>query len=295
VKVLIELDKAGAEWVVVAYLSGDANMLEVIDSGKSPHTVTGSLISRAPYDFVEKESKVVGQNTDPDTISELRETLASEIDDDWFMPRIFSIRQMGKKSNHGLNYDMKYRRFALENEIEEREAERIVTLYHRQAYPSIKIWHKTVQSSLRDDRTLTNCFGRKRRFMDAWGPELWDAAYSFLPQSTVFDITRIGMVKTFNNPALDCYELLAQTHDSVTYQTELSKKNYKQVANDVVKIGLDYMNPLCVYNSREFYIGTTMKIGTDWGDMHECVLDEDLSAVADSVKEVMLDGKAAVR
>jgi hypothetical protein len=38
-----------------------------------------------------------------------------------------------------------------------------------------------------------------------------------------------------------------------------------------------------------------MKIGTDWGDMHECVLDEDLSATADSVKETMLDGKAAVR
>jgi|TARA_Y100000310_G_scaffold345664_1_gene467905 DNA polymerase I-like protein with 3'-5' exonuclease and polymerase domains len=292
-KVLIELDKAGAEWVCVAYLSGDANMLEVIESGKSPHTVTGSLISGSTYEFVERESKVVGLNTDPDTIAELRESLLDEIQPEWFLPRIFSIRQMGKKSNHGLNYDMKYRRFALENEIEEKEAERIVTLYHRQAYPSIKIWHKTIQSSLRDDRTLTNCFGRKRRFMDAWGPELWDAAYSFLPQSTVFDITRIGMVKTYNNSQMDAYELLAQTHDSVTYQTELNTKNYKQVANDVVKIGLDYMNPLCVYNSREFYIGTTMKIGTDWGDMHECVLDEDISATADSVKETMLDGKKA--
>jgi hypothetical protein len=292
-KVLIEFDKAGAEWVVVAYLSGDANMLEIIESGKSPHTVTGSLISGAPYNFVEKESKLVGQNTDPNTIKELRGPLLDEIQEGWFLPRIFSIRQMGKKSNHGLNYDMKYRRFALENEIEEKEAERIVTLYHRQAYPSIKIWHKTVQSSLRDDRTLTNCFGRKRRFMDAWGPELWDAAYSFLPQSTVYDICRIGMKKTYWDTSLDEYEYLAHTHDSNTYQTELNMKNYEQVANDVIKIGLDHMNPLCVYNSREFKIGTTMKIGTSWGDMHECVLNDNLSVTADSLREYLNGEKAA--
>ena len=129
--------------------------------------------------------------------------------------------------------------------------------------------------------------------MDAWGPELFDAAYSFLPQSTVFDITRIGMVKTFDDATLDRYELLAQTHDSITYQTELTKKNYEQVATDMITTGLDYLNPLCVYNSREFQIGTTMKIGTDWGDMHECVLDEDLSVTADSVKETMLNGDAS--
>ena len=31
---LLEFDLAGAEWVVVAYLSGDERMIDVVESGK---------------------------------------------------------------------------------------------------------------------------------------------------------------------------------------------------------------------------------------------------------------------
>jgi len=276
--ILIELDKAGAEWDVVAYLTGDGNMLSVVESDRSPHTVTGSLISGAPEEVVEKENKLVGNHTDPDVIQELREEMpelavgAEQLG--WFLPRIFSIRQMGKKSNHGLNYDMKYRRFALENELEEKESKTIVDYYKTKAYPGIPLWHETVRQKLNKDRTLTNCFGRKRKFLDAWGPELFDAAYSFIPQSTVFDTTRIGMVKTYQDTSklFKPVEILAQVHDSVVIQ-------YPEDASAIAEvgriIGTDYMNPLCTYNAREFYIATTMKVGRDWGNMVECVWEED--------------------
>ena len=202
-RLLVELDKAGAEWVCVAYLSGDENMLSVIASGKNPHAITGAFISHAPYEFVLEESKVVGLHTDPDTLLELREALTDKIEPGWFLPRSMSIYQCGKKSDHGLNYNMKYRRFALENEVEESEAKRIVDGYHRDAYPGIKKWHQAEQEQLRIDRTLTNCFGRKRRFMGAWDDDLFDAAYAFKPQSTVYDITRFGMVKTFSDESKD--------------------------------------------------------------------------------------------
>ena len=180
--ILMELDKAGAEWVIVAYASGDASMIHVIESGKSPHTVTGSLISGAPEEFVERENAIIGHHTDPDTIYDLRmEHFQNEFENsNWFFPRIFSIRQMGKKSNHGLNYDMRYRRFALENEMDETESKAIVESYHRDAYPGIKLWHNTIKNKLNENRTLENCFGRRRKFFDAWGPELFDAAYSFI-------------------------------------------------------------------------------------------------------------------
>jgi len=70
--ILIEMDLAGAEWVVVAYLSGDANMLDIIQNKKDPHTVTGMLISGAPEHIVMEESKLVGHNTDPNIINEVR-------------------------------------------------------------------------------------------------------------------------------------------------------------------------------------------------------------------------------
>ena len=59
-KLFIELDKTGAEWVVVAYLSGDAQMLKVVESGESPHPMTGHLISGVPIPVIEKEDKLIG-------------------------------------------------------------------------------------------------------------------------------------------------------------------------------------------------------------------------------------------
>jgi|TARA_R110000824_G_scaffold11785_3_gene51725 hypothetical protein len=282
-KYLIELDKAGAEWVVVAYLSEDANMLSVVQGTDSPHTVTGSLISTAPKEFVEKENKLVGNNTDADEIETLRQTL--DIHEDWYLPRSMSIRQAGKKSNHGLNYDMKYKRFSFENEIPETEGRTLVELYHK-SYPGIRrTFHKSIQHQLNEGRTLVNCFGRKRRFMDAWGPTLFDAAYSFIPQSTVFDITRIGMVKFFDDTSMDTIEVLTQTHDSNLFQIDIT--DTQDAAHSIVKIGLDYMNPLCQYNSKEFYIGTSLKVGLDWGSMEECLLSLDVGQTALALDEVM--------
>jgi hypothetical protein len=282
---LVELDKAGAEWVIVAYCANDGAMIQVIEAGISPHTATGVLISYSNKEFVDIESKAVGNATDPTRITELREGLI--LKKDWWWPRSMSIRQAAKKSNHGLNYDMKYKRFALENEVQENEARELVEKYHS-AYPGIRQWHNSIQEQLRKNRMLENCFGRKRRFLDGWGPQLFDAAYSFIPQSTVFDITRVGMVKWQSDSDLCNTELLAQTHDSLTFQFN-DIANGSDLAPIAIKLGLDYMNPTLCYNQREFQIGTTMKIGTNWGGsgMHECLLSDDVAETAAAVDEVL--------
>ena len=86
-KLLIELDKAGAEWVVVAYLSGDGQMLKVLRSTRSPHVITGSLISGCPQDLVEKESKLVGLQTDPNLVETSRQELPELQGNGYFLPR----------------------------------------------------------------------------------------------------------------------------------------------------------------------------------------------------------------
>ena len=269
--VLIEFAKSGEEWVVVAYLTGDGNMLSVVEDGRDPHTVTGSFISGMPEELVVKDHKAVGGNTDPEVIKKLRERYISEYRESnkFFWPRSMSVRQCGKKSNHGLNYDMKYRRFALENEIEESEAKRIVDGYKKKAYPGLTLWHESVQQQLRDNRTLVNCFGRKRKFMDAWGPELFDAAYSFIPQSTVFDICREGMINTYKceHEIVRRSELLMHTHDSNTYQYPTDEP--WELAYFCEVVANSYMKPKCHYNGRDFYINTTMKMGYSLGKMKE--------------------------
>lgn len=282
---LIELDKAGAEWVIVAYLSNDGAMIQVVESGVSPHVATGVLISHSEREFVEMDSKCVGMNTDPTVISDLRADYT--VQEGWWLPRSMSIRQAAKKANHGLNYDLKYRAFALINEIQETEAQDIYGRYHA-SYPGIHQWHEATQNQLRKNRMLTNCFGRQRRFMDGWGVKLFDAAYSFVPQSTTFDITREGMVKWYHDDKMDKTELLAQTHDSLTFQFN-DIENGIDLAPKAVKLGLDYMNPTLTYSGKEFKIGTTMKLGLDWGGggMYDCLLSDDVDATAKAVDEVL--------
>ena len=95
--ILMEFDKSGAEWVVVAYASGDGQMIDVVKGDESPHSKTGMLISGAPIELVEMENKLVEHHTDPDTIRTIRsESLAALLEGDYFLPRSMSIRQAGK-------------------------------------------------------------------------------------------------------------------------------------------------------------------------------------------------------
>lgn len=268
----VEFDLAGAEWVIVAYLADDANMIAIAESGESPHTATGSLISRAPKALVEKEHKLLGSMTDPDGLLMMRKKLLPELfEGDYFIPRIFTIRQAGKKSNHGLNYDMRYRRFALENEMPEKDAEMIVNLYHDEAYPGIrKTFHADVKEDLRKrDRTLVNLMGRKVRLLEQAGSDLWDAAYSFKPQSTVFDICRQAMVSAYNDYRDEHFKhmnLAAQVHDSILVEWPDSEAaELVPFARKMVAL----MSPQLEAKGRTFTLGVDAKVGPNWGDMRK--------------------------
>lgn len=285
--ILLEFDKAGAEWVVVAYLSGDARMLEIIETGRSPHVVTGSLISGAPEHLVELENKIVEHNTDPHTVASLREDpRLKELFQvpGLFLPRTMSIRQAGKKSNHGLNYGMRYRRFALENEMDEKDAKIITENYNTRAYPGVPAWQGSIRDELRDGRTLTNCFGRKVRLLEEWGDELFLKAYSFKPQSTIGDMVNRAICIAYEDPTpiFTKMDLLTQTHDSVTVQYPID--DWHSLAEFCVKFGTDYMSPVISYGGREFQVKTDLKIGVNWGEMVGVKLTENASEVYDGLR-----------
>lgn len=287
--IFVELDKAGAEWVIVAYLSGDANMIDVVLSGESPHDRTGRLISNATSAVINAENKLVGNNTNPELITEIRaKHFAVDYSEpnEIYWPRSSSIRQAAKKCNHGLNYGMMYKRFSLENELQENEGKELVELYHS-AYPAIRNWHKTIQGQLRRDRTLINCFDRKRKFLGPWGNDLFDAAYSFIPQSTTWDIIREGIHKTYcdDSDGFKPLELMLEVHDSFGFQYPLNRK--EDLPEVMIKIGLDYLNPILEYGAKEFRIGTTAKVGLDLGNMIEVTLDNNPEVVQNSLEQAI--------
>lgn len=266
----IEIDKSQAEWVVVAYDSGDEAMIRAIEEGKDVHVYTASRMFGVPESIIRAEDELVGHENDPDRIAQLRATISDlgPYLSNW-LPRTMSMRQCGKKSNHGLNYDETYRMFSLINEITEKESKVIIDFYHT-TYPGIKKWYSRIQSELQSGRVLTNCFGRKCRFLNKWGPELFKAAYSYNPQSTVGELVNRGIILSYNdpNPALDNFEGLAQTHDSYLLQAEVKgPESFWQIA-DGIQLVCAHLNPLLETHGREFHIKSDMKIGLNWGSNH---------------------------
>lgn len=266
----VELDKKGAEWVIVAYLSEDATMIEVCEKKLDPHLTTGTLVSGADPGLILKENKLLGHETMPEIIREVRaEHLPALLAGASFLPRNMTIRQMGKKSNHSLNYDFGARAYAILYGMREQEAKRNIALYHR-AYPGIPLWHAWIQKQLKDnDRTLMNCFDRAYRFLGAWDRDLFRRGYAFVPQSTVADIVHEGIISTWRDEDLDDIEpLMTQVHDSQMVQIWFDRARAGEAqhfAERIIRIGLDYMNPQLSYQGREFRIDTEVKIGANWG------------------------------
>lgn len=270
--VLVEVDKRQAEWVVVAYFANDANMVQAIEKGLDVHAYTASLMFDLPMEVIAYENDIVGHATNGEQIHKLRmddEVLKKLYTPKW--PRGMSLRQCGKKSNHGLNYDEGYMNFALLNEMEPGEAKKVVAMYH-DIYPSIRKSYEVIKRQLQKDRTLTNCFGRKVRFMGEWGNDLWKSSYSMIPQSTVVDSLNQGMVKVYNDRSITVernVDILAQVHDSILMQVPLSVAKDQNLFETFIEKVYTYTSPTLSYNGNEFKIATDAKIGFNWGGKHK--------------------------
>ncbi len=264
----IETDLVQAEWVCTAYCCGDVRMLDVVKNKLDAHLRTGSMISGAPEPFVKFEHELIGHFNDPVQIAEVRRKQLPERWEgipisDFFLPRSMSIRQAGKKGNHGLNYGMEYKRFALWCGMLEADAGHVVRIYRDLAYPGIKQWYKDIQQELRENnRQLTNCFGQSRKFMDKWDIELFMAAYAFIPQSTIGNITNRGMraIYHYSNKKVN---LAAQVHDSVLTHHEF--ESYDELAAQVLFCDRA-MTQTCIYRGVHFVLERDIKLGINWGE-----------------------------
>ncbi len=199
--VIYSIDLSQVENRIVAYVGNVTQMIEAFETGRDVHRLTASLIFNKPFDEI----------SDEDGSCDLGDGRQSE-------------RFWGKKANHGLNYDLGYRSFALYYELPERDASFIVERYHA-AYPGVRHnYHAMIQSQLVKHRSITNLMGRTRVFMDSLNDKTFKAAYAHIPQSSTADkVNEHGLEYIyFNQDLFKPVELLAQVHDSVVFQIPLS-------------------------------------------------------------------------
>lgn len=280
--ILIEFDKVQAEWIVVAYLANDANMIDVVEKKQDAHVKTATLMFGAPEELIKAEAKVLKNVSGEHDILAARKAHCPDILK--YNPiASMSCRQIGKKCNHGLNYDLGYKGFAMAADIGEKESKHIVELYHR-AYPGIRnTFHDRIRTQLSKNRTITNCFGRKRIFMDRWGDDLFKAAYAQIPQSSVGDMVNIAIPAIYNDNVyyMRKVDFLGQVHDSILIQYPIA--NIADLYY-TIKSCIEYLDIPMIYSGRTFTIPTDVKIGLSWGNMTE-LHDINISAVSSIVQK----------
>lgn len=219
-------DLAQAENRIVAYLGKVTEMIDAFESGKDLHRLTAGLIF----------------NKDPSEISdeEGSSTLGSGE---------YSERFWGKKANHGLNYDLSYKVFALYYELPEMEAKFIVDRYH-QAYPGVRQgFHAYVKRSIRQSRMLINPMGRRTLFLDAMNDQTFKDAYACIPQGTVGDIINERGINYiyFNQDLFPDIELLQQVHDSIGFQIPISV-GFQAIAEQLILIKKSLEQPIKIHD-----------------------------------------------
>ena len=286
-----EFDLAGAEWVVVAYLSKDQRMIDVCNGNESPHVVTAQAMFNVPADVIRAEDKELGHVTSTQLLNEGRQKYFPElVASGVFLPRSMTLRQAGKRSNHGLNYDLGYRSFATKNDMSEVDARRIHTQYRR--IYDLETYHGDIRRELKDNnRTLVNLLGRKQRFLGSLNDETYKAAYSFKPQSTIVDLMNGGIRNVWNDEWLVHWEPLMQVHDSCLYQHRVSSnfdaEDWYYRAREVKSIIKHITQPLTVFG-RTFTIPVELKVSKkDWYHMKEIDVTGSIDEIAEKLEQIL--------
>jgi DNA polymerase I-like protein with 3'-5' exonuclease and polymerase domains len=250
-------------------------MIQAVEDRADVHKRTAKMMFSIPEDLCGTEDDVLGSMTDPEEIKRIRNEKCSEVLAYNPLPNM-SCRQAGKKSNHSFNYGLSPNGFSNNYDMELNYAKRCYALYHS-GYPGIRTGHEHVRNQLNQNRTLTNLFGWKRRFLDRMNDDLFKAAYAFNPQSTVGRLLNEGIIKSYNDqydPDKSAYmrpvDMLNQVHDSLEGQYPLD--NLEGYAKALINMKDNLDVPLKIHG-REFVIRTDCKVGFNLKKMSTINLD----------------------
>jgi DNA polymerase I len=244
---LVQWDLSQAETWIVAYLADEPSMKESLHHGDI-HTDTAAL---AIYHIEKSE------------VSKVQ-------------------RYLGKKGNHSLSYGSTHYRLAQSINAESdnppfvtvsiSEAKDIYSAWH--SFYRIKDWWQGIQEELQYDRTLTTPYGRTLTFFEAWGEELFKAAYAFKPQSTVADHLngrvqeelgiRGGLVEVHRQfVEQGIFSICNQSHDSFIAIVPDDK------VSDIIPVVTSLIKRPIVIGGDEFTIPVDCEIGERWGELEK--------------------------
>jgi uracil-DNA glycosylase family 4 len=210
--VFIEPDLSQAEARVVAVLARDEKLVKMFEYQVDIHRVTSSWVKGLRVCFLDEFFTEQNPHECQSLAKKINKTLKETTTDD--------ERQTGKKFRHAGHYDMGKHEASEQIGIPEFVAGQILQKFHA-TNPNIKgVFHAEIKDFLnKNNRMLTNPFGRTRQFLNKWGEDLWKEAYAQIPQSTVSDQVKFAMIRI--EKRAPWLEILQESHDSFLAQCPL--------------------------------------------------------------------------
>lgn len=278
-KEFVQVDQAGAEALIVAYLTIHKGFRDLFLEGiKSHNYVALHLFTDYWKQFFPEVDDWLG--LPPKVLKQQPNWKA-------FLKKIKSEDlkyYMAKKTCHSSNYDIHPPAFALsilkdsggKIALSSKESERMLETYHG-LFPEIRRWHIVTQSNLYKSRTLYNLFGHPRYFNGNLNHDTWQEAYAFVPQSTVGTITNYAFVQTHNFIVEHNlpWDLLNNKHDSLLVQVP------KGEGWNAAKVIRGFLEQKLVSPRGEvFYMKSEASVGTNWGKYDKILNPEGLQEEA---------------
>ena len=242
---LLYFDLKQAEAKVVAYGWNVKKLKEAFmkcakDPNMDVHRMNASAIFKIPYDEIPSYDRLTyGKTTnDPNKDGEI------------------TLRFLGKKCVHGLNYRMQPERLSATTGIKLPLAKEAYASYHA-AYPEIKqAWNNTIEE-VRKTKKLFNYMGRRLYFLEPLTDTNMDSIIAFKPQSTIGDYVASIIADVEEDPEFpkDKARCLLNIHDALIFLYKLD------VEDLMMKLIWKWANKPLNINGEEVVIGMDFKKG----------------------------------
>lgn len=240
---LLYFDLKQAEAKVVAYGWNVQKLKKAFDEcakdpDKDVHRMNASAIFKVPYNSVPSYDRLTyGKTTDdPNKDGEI------------------TLRFLGKKCVHGLNYRMQPERLSATTGIKMDLAKEAYASYHA-AYPEIKqAWDKTIQE-VKQTKMLFNYMGRRLFFLEPLTDTNMDSIIAFKPQSTIGDYVASIIADVEEDPEFpkDKARCLLNIHDALIFLYKLD------VEELMMKLIWKHANKPITINGEQVVIGMDFK------------------------------------
>lgn len=241
---LIYFDLKQAEAKIVAYGWNVQKLKEAFelcakDPTKDVHRMNASNIFKVPYDEVPSfDRHVYGKTTD-----------------DPKMDSQITLRYLGKRCVHGLNYRMQVDRLAQTTGIPLEMAKEAYTSYHA-SFPEIQqAWKRTIDE-VKNTKMLFNFMGRRLFFLEAINENNLDSVIAFRPQSTIGDYVASIIYDVEEDPEFpkDKARCLLNIHDALVFLV------HKDVKDLMLKLVWKHAHKPIRINGEDVVVGMDFKV-----------------------------------